>query len=176
MNTTYEYILLSSRTFIFVCIQHLGEGGQVLQDIIDGKHPFSKQFAAAKRPMVVVGSVALQRPDGAAIHSMANSIASTANTQDDEWKVMNVLHRVCKYIQLMYIQNMCMKMRAHLSVNVLIVISQMLNKFLQKGHVGNVCALIYLPRLLVKLLHLILDISLKYHNSITSNFYIFWER
>ena len=62
---------------------------------MDGKHPFSKKFAAAKRPMVVVGSVALQRPDGAAIHKMATSIASTATAGDDEWRVMNVLHRVC---------------------------------------------------------------------------------
>ena len=83
--------------FLYLCvyIQHLGEGGQVLQDIIDGKHRFSKKFAAAKRPMVVVGSVALQRPDGAAIHRMASSIASTANNVDGDWKVMNVLHRVC---------------------------------------------------------------------------------
>ena len=67
----------------------------MLQDIVDGKHPFSKRFATAKRPMVVVGSVALQRPDGAAIHRMATSIASTANARDSEWRVMNVLHRVC---------------------------------------------------------------------------------
>lgn len=95
MNTMYEYILLTSRIFIFVRVQHLGDGGQVLQDIIDGKHQFSKKFAAAKRPMVVVGSMALQRPDGAAIHRMANSIASTANIEDADWKVMNILHRVC---------------------------------------------------------------------------------
>lgn len=69
----------------------------MLQDIVDGKHPFSKKFSAARRPMVVVGSVALQRPDGAAIHRMANGIASTANAEDDGWKVMNVLHRVCMY-------------------------------------------------------------------------------
>ena len=67
----------------------------MLQDIVDGKHPFSKKFVAAKRPMIVVGSVALQRPDGAAIHRMANSIAGTANAEGGEWKVMNVLHRVC---------------------------------------------------------------------------------
>ena len=73
----------------------MGDGGQVLQDIADGKHPFSKQFAAAKRPMVVVGSVALQRPDGAVIHRLTSDIASTANTMDSDWKVMNVLHRVC---------------------------------------------------------------------------------
>lgn len=67
----------------------------MLQEIVDGKHPFSKKFAAARRPMVVVGSVALQRPDGAAIHRMASSIAATAGTKNGDWKVMNVLHRVC---------------------------------------------------------------------------------
>ena len=54
--------------------------------------------------MVVVGSVALQRPDGGIIHKMANSIANTAHTEDGDWKVMNVLHRV-RSQQLEHIQN-----------------------------------------------------------------------
>jgi len=45
--------------------------------------------------MVVVGSVALQRPDGAAIHRLTSDIASTANVMDSDWRVMNVLQRVC---------------------------------------------------------------------------------
>jgi len=87
---------------IFCCtLQHLGEGGQILEDIAWGRHPFSKQFAAAKRPMIVVGSVALQRPDGAAIHRLASRIASSSKAADADWRVMNVLHRVCLVLMCM---------------------------------------------------------------------------
>lgn len=46
--------------------------------------------------MVVVGSAALQRSDGAAIHAAVSTIAQNARTKsgvDPDWKVMNILHR-----------------------------------------------------------------------------------
>lgn len=47
--------------------------------------------------MVVVGSTSLQRKDGQAIHNAVSTIAQTARVQSgcgEEWKVLNVLHRV----------------------------------------------------------------------------------
>lgn len=46
--------------------------------------------------MVVVGSTALQRNDGAAIHAAVSTIAQNARTKSgvgSDWKVMNILHR-----------------------------------------------------------------------------------
>lgn len=46
--------------------------------------------------MVVVGSAALQRGDGAAIHAAVSTIAQNARAKSAagaEWKVMNILHR-----------------------------------------------------------------------------------
>lgn len=57
---------------------------------------FLQVLAAAKRPVVVVGSSALQREDGAAILSTISTIAQNARTSsgvEDGWKVLNVLHR-----------------------------------------------------------------------------------
>lgn len=61
-------------------------------------YPFScpQVLSAAKRPVVVVGSSALQREDGAAILSAVSTIAQNARTQsgvEEGWKVLNVLHR-----------------------------------------------------------------------------------
>lgn len=53
-------------------------------------------LSAAKRPVVVVGSSALQREDGAAILSTVSTIAQNARTSsgvEEGWKVLNVLHR-----------------------------------------------------------------------------------
>lgn len=47
--------------------------------------------------MVVVGSTSLQRKDSQAIHNAVSTIAQTARVQSgcwEEWKVLNVLHRV----------------------------------------------------------------------------------
>ena len=46
--------------------------------------------------MVVVGSAALQRSDGAAIHAAVSTIAQNARTKSgvgSDWKVMNIIHR-----------------------------------------------------------------------------------
>lgn len=53
-------------------------------------------LSASKRPVVVVGSSALQREDGAAILSAVSTIAQNARTSsgvEEGWKVLNVLHR-----------------------------------------------------------------------------------
>lgn len=74
---------------------NLGDSPQVLEEIISGRHPFAKDLAAARRPMVVVGSAALQRPDGEALHTAAAKLShSVACPKEEGWSVFNVLHRV----------------------------------------------------------------------------------
>ncbi|XP_041329374.1 NADH-ubiquinone oxidoreductase 75 kDa subunit, mitochondrial isoform X2 [Pyrgilauda ruficollis] len=88
VNLTYRY-------------EHLGESPQILQDIASGKHPFSKVLDNAKKPMVVVGSAALQRGDGAAIHAAVSTIAQNVRAKSGaaaDWKVLNILHRVASQV------------------------------------------------------------------------------
>ena len=74
---------------------NLGDSPQVLEEIISGRHPFAKDLAAARRPMVVVGSAALQRPDGEALHAAAARLShAVARPKEEGWRVFNVLHRV----------------------------------------------------------------------------------
>ncbi|PIK41596.1 putative NADH-ubiquinone oxidoreductase 75 kDa subunit, mitochondrial isoform X2 [Apostichopus japonicus] len=79
---------------------HLGDSVDILQELASGKHPFSQKLSSAKRPMVVVGSGALQREDGAAIHSALTSISQKlrAGSDSSDWKVLNVLHRVASQV------------------------------------------------------------------------------
>ncbi|XP_030097664.1 LOW QUALITY PROTEIN: NADH-ubiquinone oxidoreductase 75 kDa subunit, mitochondrial [Serinus canaria] len=81
--------------------EHLGESPQILQEIASGKHAFSKVLDNAKKPMVVVGSAALQRSDGAAILAAVSSIAQNTRARSGaaaDWKVMNILHRVASQV------------------------------------------------------------------------------
>eukprot|EP00730_Choanoeca_flexa_P005259 TRINITY_DN11917_c1_g2_i1.p1 TRINITY_DN11917_c1_g2~~TRINITY_DN11917_c1_g2_i1.p1 ORF type:complete len:733 (+),score=259.80 TRINITY_DN11917_c1_g2_i1:38-2200(+) len=71
---------------------HLGETVSTLQDIASGKHAFSKRWAAASKPMLVVGSTALQREDAEAVFAACQAVAAKGKGSED-WKVLNVLQR-----------------------------------------------------------------------------------
>ncbi|XP_061660727.1 NADH-ubiquinone oxidoreductase 75 kDa subunit, mitochondrial [Syngnathoides biaculeatus] len=80
---------------------HLGEETSVLNELANGTHPLCQVLAAAQRPVVIVGSSALQRADGAAILSLVSTIAQNARTSsgvEEGWKVLNVLHRVASQV------------------------------------------------------------------------------
>lgn len=80
---------------------HLGEETSILKELANGTHPFCQVLSASKRPVVVVGSSALQREDGAAILSAVSTIAQNARTSsgvEEGWKVLNVLHRVASQV------------------------------------------------------------------------------
>ncbi|XP_064613579.1 NADH-ubiquinone oxidoreductase 75 kDa subunit, mitochondrial-like [Liolophura sinensis] len=86
VDLTYEY-------------EHLGDSTSVLNDLASGKHPFSKVLNSSQKPMVVVGSSALQREDSAAIHAAVTSIAQNAKSASGEdWRVLNVLQRFASQV------------------------------------------------------------------------------
>lgn len=80
---------------------HLGDSAEVLQQLVDGTHPFSKRLAAAKKPAVIVGTEALQRPDASALMANAQKLAQAVRVKSgcgSDWRVLNVLHRVASQV------------------------------------------------------------------------------
>lgn len=84
VNLTYDY-------------EHLGDSTSVLEQLAKGSLPFAKKWAAAKRPVLILGSDQLQRPDGAAILSLVQKIAASKSGTDG-WKVLNILHHVASQV------------------------------------------------------------------------------
>jgi NADH-quinone oxidoreductase subunit G len=73
--------------------EYLGAGPQTLREMVDGKHSFAAVLRDAKHPMVIVGSAAAARGDGAGILSAAAKIAVLAGEgKDPGWNPFNVLH------------------------------------------------------------------------------------
>jgi len=88
LDLTYDY-------------DHLGETTDALKQLADGTHPYSKQLAAAKNPVVIVGSDALQREDGGAVMSYTQQIASKLRQTSgcaNDWAIVNVLNRVASQV------------------------------------------------------------------------------
>ena len=73
-------------------VEHIGDGPQALQALIDGQHKFADKLRAAKNPMIIVGQGAIARPDGAAVLAAARKLAETFNVVRDGWNGFNMLH------------------------------------------------------------------------------------
>ncbi|XP_059427414.1 NADH-ubiquinone oxidoreductase 75 kDa subunit, mitochondrial [Carassius carassius] len=100
LHNELQVAMVGHKVDLSYSYNHLGETTQVLQEIAAGTHPFCKDLAQAKKPVVVVGSSALQREDGAAIFKAVSTIAqnSLASSGVEGWKVLNVLHRVASQV------------------------------------------------------------------------------
>jgi NADH-quinone oxidoreductase subunit G len=85
--------VIGERALLTYPYEYLGAGGQTLTDVADGKHSFAETLKAAKAPMVIVGSAAAARADGAAILGLCARIAQSAGEgKDADWNAFNVLH------------------------------------------------------------------------------------
>uniref|UniRef100_A0A5F4W206 NADH-ubiquinone oxidoreductase 75 kDa subunit, mitochondrial n=1 Tax=Callithrix jacchus TaxID=9483 RepID=A0A5F4W206_CALJA len=101
LHNDLKVALVGSPVDLTYSYDHLGDSPKILQDVASGSHPFSQVLKEAKKPMVVLGSSALQRNDGAAILAAVSSIAQkirmTSGVTGD-WKVMNILHRIASQV------------------------------------------------------------------------------
>jgi NADH-quinone oxidoreductase subunit G len=73
-------------------VEILGEGGDTLNALATGDHPWAAVLRGAKNSMIVVGQGALARSDGARVLSAARTIAESCGLVRDDWNGFNVLH------------------------------------------------------------------------------------
>jgi NADH-quinone oxidoreductase subunit G len=71
--------------------EYLGAGPETLAEIADGLGAFGKLLAEVKRPLVVVGQGALQRPDAEAVLSLAARIVAKGE-REEGWNGLAILH------------------------------------------------------------------------------------
>ncbi|MBL27375.1 MAG: NADH-quinone oxidoreductase subunit G [Rhodospirillaceae bacterium] len=79
-------------------LRDLGAGPQSLSEIVDGTHEFCSTLSKAERPMMILGSGAVARPDGAAVLMAARKIAEANGMIQDDWNGFNVLHRAASRV------------------------------------------------------------------------------
>ena len=68
----------------YLLLQHLGDTVSTLDDLINGKHEYSSKLMSAKRPMIVVGSEALQREDGSAIQRLTQELSAKLKAKSED--------------------------------------------------------------------------------------------
>ena len=78
--------------------QSLGANPSVLSDIASGSHAFAETLKKASKPMIIVGSGALARADGAAVLAAARAVADSCGLIKDGWNGFNVLQRAASRV------------------------------------------------------------------------------
>ncbi len=79
-------------------LDRLGVGAEILAQVADGSHAFAKVLKGAERPMIIVGTGALAREDGAAILALARETAEAVGAVTDDWNGFNVLQRAASRV------------------------------------------------------------------------------
>jgi len=102
MHNELDVAMVGTKSDLTYTYDHLGDTVEVLRDIANGSHPYSKVLLEAKNPMILIGSAPLNTADGAAVHSLCASISNTLKSSQgsvaEEWKVLNVLQKVASQV------------------------------------------------------------------------------
>ncbi len=72
--------------------EYLGAGPQTLTELAEGRHFFAEVLKNAKRSMLVLGTGALRRADGAALLALARQTAEGCGMVQADWNGFNLLH------------------------------------------------------------------------------------
>ena len=73
-------------------VRYLGAGPDSLRELAEGRGAFAEVLDKAERPMLILGTGALRRPDGAAVLALARQLAERAGMVNDGWNGFNLLH------------------------------------------------------------------------------------
>src|SRR6516225_6672000 len=84
--------LIGDKADLTYTYDYLGAGPETLADVASGRHPFADTLKKAERPLILIGSGASARPDGAAIASLAARAAIDLGAVKDGWNGYCVLH------------------------------------------------------------------------------------
>jgi NADH-quinone oxidoreductase subunit G len=76
----------------------LGDEAELVTKIAEGSHPFAKILQQAERPMLILGSGALRRADGAVLLGKARQIAEQTGMVSKGWNGFNVLHNAASRV------------------------------------------------------------------------------
>ena len=81
--------------------EYLGNDPRILTEILDGRDLLAQQLAAAKNPMLIIGSNVLARSDAEEIFAAAKNIAHKYNFVKEGWNGFNVLNHAAARIGAM---------------------------------------------------------------------------
>ncbi|KAI8613123.1 NADH-quinone oxidoreductase [Chytriomyces sp. MP71] len=77
--------------------EHLGTDPSAIAGVLDSNSEFSKKFANAKKPLILVGSSVLEREDAATVLASVAGLADKLKNSQKDWKPYAFLQRAASW-------------------------------------------------------------------------------
>ncbi len=87
-----QVAMIGERADLTYPYDYLGAGPETLADVAAGRHAFAETLRKAANPLIIVGTGALARPDGASVAALAAKAAVELGAIKDGWNGYSVLH------------------------------------------------------------------------------------
>jgi NADH-quinone oxidoreductase subunit G len=84
--------LIGERADLTYAYDYLGAGPDTLAELAAGRHAFADTLKKAQHPVILIGSGALARPDGAAVAALAAKAAVELGAMKEGWNGYGFLH------------------------------------------------------------------------------------
>lgn len=84
--------LIGTKVDLTYDYEYLGDDIKTLEEILLKKHPVSELLTNARKPMVILGTQAISRKDGAEIINLTKLIAEKYGFVSEDWNGFNILH------------------------------------------------------------------------------------
>jgi NADH-quinone oxidoreductase subunit G len=88
----FPVALIGAAADLTYSFDHLGAGPDSLAEVASGRDIFADTLRKAERPLVLLGTGALSRPDGSGVASLAAKAAVELGAVKDGWNGFGVLH------------------------------------------------------------------------------------
>ncbi|KAI6199941.1 NADH-ubiquinone oxidoreductase 75 kDa subunit, mitochondrial [Aphelenchoides besseyi] len=93
LHSEVEIGVIGSAVDLTYDFTHLGNSSSAVDELISGKSEFAKRLLAAKNPVIVVGTDAIQGEDGSALLGQLQKLALKLRAGSAKNQVLNVLQR-----------------------------------------------------------------------------------
>lgn len=98
MQGGYKIASIGPKVNLTYNVEDLGNNIDALLDICEGKHPFNKKLAKARKPIIIIGTSILQRADASSILQYIKKIASLSKINEGDWNGFNILHHAASTV------------------------------------------------------------------------------
>lgn len=85
-------VILNEETDLSYDYEHLGTGPADLEKLLKARSGFIKTLKDAKKPLIILGSGALNRSDADAVQALVSDLADKVGAVSKDWNGYNILH------------------------------------------------------------------------------------
>lgn len=97
-HNNMKVLVIGEEVDLAMPYKYLGQSPWILKQIVEDQHPIANNLQGFKKPMLIVGSGAMARPDHLAILHYTKKLANKLGALQEDWQGLNILQRAASRV------------------------------------------------------------------------------